>query len=116
MNLFQILALVALGLLILLELRRCVVRKRLVGIAILRMMVWLLACLAILFPDALTHVARSMGIGRGADILLYGLVLAFVGISFALYSRILRLERRQTELVRELAILKPLSPTSNGIM
>jgi hypothetical protein len=80
------------------------------GGPLFRTAIWLAACGFILFPDTLTHVARALGIGRGADILLYGLTLAFLAVSFLLYARIIQLRRQVTELVRHLALTRPLPP------
>ena len=35
--------------------------------------------IAVLFPDITNKVANALGIGRGADLLLYLLALAFIG-------------------------------------
>jgi hypothetical protein len=77
---------------------------------ILRTLIWLSACLFILFPDTLTYFANRLGIGRGADVLLYLLALAFIAVSFLLYTRIVQLQRQITQLVRHLALTQPLSP------
>ncbi|MCL1869591.1 MAG: DUF2304 domain-containing protein [Promicromonosporaceae bacterium] len=53
--------------------------------------------LAIAFPEALTAIARAVGVGRGADLLLYALVVAFIG-SLAMQSR------RATELARMITL------------
>ncbi|MGL4421078.1 MAG: DUF2304 family protein [Gemmataceae bacterium] len=45
-----------------------------------------------------------MGIGRGADAILYGFVLAFLWVSFWQYSQYLRLQRDLTQVVRYVAI------------
>ena len=44
------------------------------------------SALAILFPRALTFVAHALGVGRGTDLLLYAVVIAFIG-SLAMNSR-----------------------------
>jgi small membrane protein len=76
-----------------------------------RTIIWLAATGFILFPDSLTHLANTLGIGRGADILLYGLTLAFLFMSFLLYARIVQLRRQMTQIVRHLALTQPLPPT-----
>lgn len=40
-----------------------------------------LAVVAVLFPGLLTQVAQFVGVGRGADLLLYGLTITFLGSS-----------------------------------
>ena len=64
------------------------------------------AVFAILFPQMLTSVAQWFGVGRGADLLLYALVIAFVG-SLAMQSRrATELGRMITLNTRRLAILE----------
>ena len=40
----------------------------------------LFAVLTVLFPGTLTRVAHLMGVGRGADLLLYATVLVLLGL------------------------------------
>lgn len=75
-----------------------------------RTLIWLTACVLILTPDSLTYLANALGINRGADLLLYGLTLAFLFMSFLLYARIVQLRRQVTELVRHLALTRPQRP------
>ena len=75
--------------------------------AVRRMLLGLLAVLAvasILAPGAVTVVARAVGVGRGTDLLLYGLVVAFLGALVSAYRRQRALESRLTELTRRLAL------------
>lgn len=61
---------------------------------------------SILLPDLLTRVANALGVGRGADLLLYGLAVTFLFVAIAVYRRVSDLERRCTELVRRVAIME----------
>ena len=70
----------------------------------LRAAVWLLAAGAIARPDCIQLLAESVGINRGADLVFYLFVLAFLGASFYFYSRMVRLQRQLTCLVRVQAI------------
>jgi len=57
-------------------------------------------------PELLTRVAASLGIGRGADLLLYALCIAFLG-SLAMHSRrVSELSRRNTLVNRRVALLE----------
>lgn len=62
------------------------------------------AVLVVIFPGITTTVARFVGVGRGADLLLYGLVIV------VLYNMLMQAkqrnaaERRLTKLAREVAI------------
>jgi hypothetical protein len=75
--------------------------------AVRRLLLGLLGVLAvasILVPGAVTVVARALGVGRGTDLLLYGLVVAFLGALVSAYRRQRSLESRLTELTRRLAL------------
>lgn len=67
-------------------------------------LVLIAAALAVVFPNSLTRIANEIGVGRGADLLLYVLVVTFMLVSVVLFRRLAALERRYTELARMLAI------------
>ncbi len=69
-----------------------------------------LALVAVLFPPFLTQVARVVGVGRGADLLLYGLTVTFLGYVAASYRRLREMEHQVTVLARELALRDPAKP------
>ena len=62
------------------------------------------AGLSVLFPDLLTSLAQLVGVGRGADLLLYVLVVTFMLVSVVLFRRLNELERRYTQLARTIAV------------
>ena len=62
------------------------------------------AAVSVVFPNALTWVANKVGVGRGADLLLYVLVVAFMLVSVVLFRRIAVLERRYVSLARAIAV------------
>lgn len=64
----------------------------------------LLAAVAVMFPATLTTVARWVGVGRGADLLLYGLTITFLGYVAASYRRMRQLEQQNTVLARHIAL------------
>jgi hypothetical protein len=104
MTLFQYLSLTFLGLLLVWEVvwyaRGMVLR----GPWLVRCLVWLSAALAIAFPDLAQRAAVAVGINRGADLVLYLFALAFLGVSFYFYSRMVRLQRQLTDMVRHVAL------------
>lgn len=59
---------------------------------------------AVIFPNTLTRVAQQVGVGRGADLLLYLLVVAFMLVSVVLFRRLNDLERKYVRLAREFAV------------
>lgn len=64
------------------------------------------AAASVIFPDWLTWLARRVGVGRGADLLLYALVIAFLSFIATSYRRLGELERRITVLTREVALTR----------
>ncbi|MGO4258798.1 DUF2304 domain-containing protein [Marmoricola sp. RAF53] len=62
------------------------------------------ATISILFPDLVTWMANLVNVGRGTDLVLYALVVAFLYVTIGLYQRIHRLEEHLTDLTRELAL------------
>jgi hypothetical protein len=69
-----------------------------------------LAVASILVPGAVTDVANAVGVGRGADLLLYGLVIAFLGFVVSSYRRSRHLEETITQLARRLALDEAMTP------
>jgi hypothetical protein len=51
-----------------------------------------------------TNLAKALGIGRGADLILYGLVVAFLGFVVTTYKRFRAMETRYTRLARRIAL------------
>ena len=114
MNLFQILAITGLVLLVIVEWLRVYRHKINAGGPLFRSLIWASAIGFILFPDSLTYIARWLGIGVGANLLLYLLTFAFLAVSFMLYARIVQLRRQMTLLVRHLALSQPLPPAPSS--
>jgi hypothetical protein len=71
---------------------------------LLRWAVWTAAFAAIANPALTSEVANAIGIQRGADLVLYLFVLAFLGTAFYFYSQYVRLHRQLTDVVRHIAI------------
>lgn len=65
---------------------------------------------AILRPNDVTWVAKHVGVGRGADLVLYLLVIAFAFFAVNTYLRFRALERRFTDLARTIAIQGAVEP------
>jgi hypothetical protein len=66
----------------------------------------LAAASSVFFPQIWTVAAQFFGIGRGTDLLLYLLVLIFVGYVSTTYRRFRQLEAQQTQLARKLALME----------
>lgn len=62
------------------------------------------AILAVLFPGILSAIAAIVGVGRGTDLLLYALVIAFIGYVATSQRRANVMARKITLLTRELSL------------
>lgn len=68
------------------------------------LVVWIAAASAIARPSMTITMAHALGIGRGADLVLYCAILAMLIGFFFIYIRFKRLDREITRLVRHIAI------------
>lgn len=66
----------------------------------------IIAIIAIVFPDVVTRVAQSVGVGRGADLILYLLTMLFLFFSLNYYIRTKDEQSRLVALTRRIAILE----------
>ncbi|WP_218714197.1 DUF2304 domain-containing protein [Arthrobacter sp. BF1] len=76
-------------------------------LAIRRIMLVLFACVAalsIFFPGLLSQLARFFGIGRGTDLVLYGLIVSFLVFMATTYQRFRHMETTLTKLSRRIAV------------
>ncbi len=64
----------------------------------------LLNIYAVARPDDVSVVAQALGVGRGTDLVLYALVMAFLLGMLNFYVRFRESDRRFTELARTIAI------------
>lgn len=67
-------------------------------------LVWLVAGLAIAWPDQTTRLAKIVGVGKGANLLLYCTVVTMMVGFLMVYARLRALRREMTLLVRHLAL------------
>lgn len=68
-----------------------------------------LGAFTVLFPEDVTRLANLVGVGRGTDLVLYILVLAFLLVSIRLYQRVHELQHQLTLVARALAVHEGLS-------
>lgn len=64
----------------------------------------------VLFPEHANELAHFVGIGRGADLLLYCWLLISLVVSINLQFKLLRLQGVVTDLAREIALLAVKKP------
>jgi hypothetical protein len=87
------------------------IRKR---IATFWLLIWAAVGVAALWPRSTLIAARALGIGRGADLVMYSSVLAMLIGFFYIYTRFRRLDRSLTLLVRRLAVDHPVLPDAGA--
>src|SRR5688572_13683185 len=78
---------------------RSILRDRIIALAF-----FMAAVLAIMVPDITMVIAHKVGVGRGTDLVFYIFASGTVFFFILLYSKFARLDGKQTELVRYLAI------------
>lgn len=110
MTSFQIAGITVSGLMALITLRRLLSAPGRRVVQLFWLLLWSAAVVAFIFPDGTTVIAQTLGIERGADMVLYSAVLASA-IGFWLVSLKLRAQARQiTQLTRKIAIAHAESP------
>jgi len=57
-------------------------------------------------PDLINDLAKSIGVGRGADLVLYCVVVAFIFVTINVYLKFKRLNLRIDKLVSQIAQLE----------
>lgn len=100
---FQLLLLVALAMIAIYAYFQ---RKRSPYVSALVVVIGLLGLPLVSDPDLANRIARSVGIGRGADLILYCFVLVTLIAIFNLHLRFRATEQRLTRIVRDAAITR----------
>lgn len=104
MTTFQLITLPAIGVVMLLT-AAAIRRRRLTGpVGAAWLLLWIAAAVSVAFPSILVTLANILGIGRGADLILYLSILFMFGGFFLVYLRFRRLDEQLTRVVRHLAI------------
>ncbi len=67
-------------------------------------LLWAGIVAVVLRPETASFLARRLGVGRGADVVVYLAVAALFYLQFRLFSRLEDHERQITALTRELAL------------
>lgn len=67
-------------------------------------LVWIAAAVVVVRPEISTLLANTVGIGRGADLAIYFVMITLLVLVFNLYVQHHRLQREMTELVRKEAL------------
>ena len=78
------------------------------NITLAKFLLWCLLWLAVLLvfwqPDLTSYLANFLGIGRGADLIIYVAILALDYLVFRVFVRLQKLDKDLTKLIREDAI------------
>lgn len=101
MNGIQLVLLTGIGLISLVFIKK--VRKKSVY-TLLLLLTAFVSILFILWPEVTNKIARTLGVGRGADLVFYISILIFWFIIIQLFARIRKLEQMVAELIRKDAI------------
>ena len=64
------------------------------------------AVVSIATPSLMTRLANILGVGRGADLLLYAMAVAFLAQMLSAFRRNAALERQVTRLARRIALME----------
>lgn len=68
---------------------------------------------AVLAPETTDDLAKLVGVGRGADLVTYLAIIVVMFVLLHYYSKFVELQRKLTELAREMAILRAESKPPN---
>ena len=89
-------------------LSRVILRFKEGKISIIAMFLWAILWVAveivIWIPDSSSQVAKILGIGRGADLIIYGSLVATFYLIFRIYVKLEDIERQITALTRKIAL------------
>lgn len=61
---------------------------------------------AVVMPETTQQVAEFVGVGRGADLVMYVSIVAILFVLIRYYAKFVELQRDVTQLTRELAIMR----------
>lgn len=65
-------------------------------------------------PDGTTAIAEVLGVGRGADLIMYVWVVVTLALILLLYLQVIQLGRKITLLTRALAVAQAREPEVGG--
>jgi hypothetical protein len=65
-------------------------------------------------PDQTTVIAEALGVGRGADLVLYLWVVITLALLLVLYLKIIRMGRKITQLTRAIALADARGPSDEA--
>lgn len=75
-------------------------------------LVWAAVEIAVWVPDVTSQFASILGIGRGADLIIYSSIVVLFYLVFRIYVKLEDIEREITILTQKIALLKFNRPQS----
>jgi len=102
--LIQLLLVVAVVVLLIFFLRHHGTTRSAAGFKVGFVLFLVFGVLAVLLPQGVSALANLVGVGRGTDLLLYALVVAFAFYSINTYLRFKEVDLRYARLVRIIAL------------
>ena len=61
---------------------------------------------AVIFPEQTDRIANFVGVGRGVDLITYVIEVTVLFVLLHYYTKFVELQRKLTDVVRELAIIR----------
>ena len=104
MTTFQIVTLPLLALIVLVTVIQIARRRMAPRFGFAWILLWVAAAVSIADPDLLVRAAHFLGIGRGADLVLYLSVIFSFSAFFITYLRFRRVDEQLTTIVRHIAM------------
>lgn len=68
------------------------------------LLIWIVALIAIFYPEETTRFAQIMGIGRGVDVVVYASIAILFYLVFRLHVYLENIRTEISRLIREVAI------------
>lgn len=65
---------------------------------------WLIILIVFWYPESTSYLATSLGIGRGADLIIYAAILVMFYMLFRMYLRVDKINAEITKVVRKVGI------------
>ena len=65
-------------------------------------------------PEQTTVISRAIGVGRGADLVLYLWVVISLALMLVLYLKIVQMGRKLTQLTRTIALSRARTPSTDS--
>lgn len=68
------------------------------------LMIWVVAIIAIFYPEETTRIARLLGIGRGVDVVVYASIAILFYLVFRLHVYQENIRTEISQLIREISL------------